>query len=313
MPRLPRILLAEPLDADAERRLEAAAEVVRPGATEDRALRAAVSDCVALITRTHTHVSRELLVSGKHLRVVGVAGVGTDRVDLDAARELGIVVLNTPDAAGDAVAEFTLALMLQLLRPVPRLAEDLKRGMYREARAVPHGVELRELTVGIVGMGRIGARVGRICSAGFGAKVLYNDIVDVGPFDFAAEAVDKSTIWSQADIVSLHVPLTDRTRGLVDAKVLERFQPHALLINTARGALIDSDALTAALLENRIGGAALDVTHPEPLPPGHPLFNTKNCILTPHVAARTSRGLRRMFAIVDAVLAHLARPAANLD
>jgi phosphoglycerate dehydrogenase-like enzyme len=246
-----------------------------------------------------------VLKAGKHLRVVGVAGVGTERVDTAAAEELGITVLNTAEASADAVAEFTVALMLQLLRPVPRLAGEYRQGHFKPARAEAHGNELGGLTVGIVGMGRIGSRVGRICNAGFGARVLYDDIVDVGPFPFETVAVDKPTIWSRSDIVTLHVPLTGLTRGLVNADVLAQFRPSAVLINTARGPVVDTEALTAALEQGRIAGAALDVIDPEPLPMEHPLFACERCILTPHVAARTVAGLRGMFGIVDLVLTFL--------
>ena len=297
--------MCESLDRASERRLEAAATVERPPASDEATLCRHIVDCDALLARTHTPVTRAVLEAGKRLRVVGFAGVGLDRIDLDAAKELGIEVLCTPTAAADAAAEFAVTLMLQLLRPVPRLAEAYRRGEFREARRTPHGRELRELTVGVVGMGRIGSRVGRICAAGFGAKVLYNDIVDVGPFSFEARSVDKPTLWTTADIVTLHVPLTDLTRGLIDGAVLEQFKPSALLINAARGPVVDSDALVTALRDGRIGGAALDVTDPEPLPNGHPLFDFDNCILTPHVAARTVGGISRMYAIVDDVIAFL--------
>jgi phosphoglycerate dehydrogenase-like enzyme len=135
--------------------------------------------------------------------------------------------------------------------------------------------------------------------------VLYNDIIPVGPFAFPADAVDKDTLWSASDIVTLHVPLTGQTRGLVNADVLARLRPTAFLINTARGAVVDADALTDALRSNCLAGAALDVTDPEPLPLDHPLFSCPNCLLTPHVAARTVGGLRRMFDIVDDVLEFL--------
>ncbi len=300
-----KVLLPDPLDADSEARLAASAEIVRPSDNDEAALLTLIADCDALIVRTHRQVTRRLLEAGKRLRVVGVAGVGTDRVDMEAARQLGIKVVNTPDAASDAVAELTAAFILQLLRPVPRLAKAYRQGLFHAARSHPHGRELRELTVGIVGMGRIGSRVGRICAAGFGARVLYNDIVPVGPFDFPAEATDKETIWSQSDVVTLHVPLTDLTRGLVNTDVLGRLRAGAVLINTARGAVVDTQALTVALQTGRLAGAALDVVEPEPLPVGHPLFACERCILTPHIAARTPGGLRRMFAVVDDVLAAL--------
>ncbi|MEW6200027.1 MAG: NAD(P)-dependent oxidoreductase [Planctomycetota bacterium] len=301
-----RILLVGRLEPDAEQRLAAAAQVVRAPSADEATLVRLIADCDALIVRTHTRVNRELLAAGRRLRVVGVAGVGTDLVDTAAAEALGIHLVNTPGAATAAVADLTLALILLLLRPVPRLAAAYQRGEFWAARAQPHGPELCELTVGIVGMGRIGSRVGRICAAGFGARVLYNDIVPVGPFDFPAESVDKPTLWARSDVVSLHVPLTDLTRGLVNSDVLARMRPAARLINTARGAVVDTMALTAALQDGRLAGAALDVTDPEPLPPDHPLFACDRCLLTPHVAARTPGGLRRMSGVVDDVLAVLS-------
>jgi len=299
-----RILLAEALDPDAEQRLEAGAIVVRAPRADEPTLRELVLDCDALVCRTHNRITRPVLEAGRRLRVVGVAGVGVDHVDVAAAQEIGITVLNTPAAATDAVADFTVALMLQLLRPIPRLAAEYRAGRFSAARAEPHGRELRELTVGLVGMGRIGSRVGRTCAAS-GARVLYNDLVPVGPFDFPAEPVEKGTIWSHSDIVSLHVPLTELTRGLIDAEVLSCFRPSTLLINTARGAVVDTAALTVALQTGQIAGAALDVTEPEPLPPDHALFACERCVVTPHVAARTYGGLRRMGAVVDDVLAFL--------
>jgi phosphoglycerate dehydrogenase-like enzyme len=306
-PHKPRILLPEPLDADADARLEAHAVVVRPPALDEPTLCRCIADCDALVARTSLPIPCRLLEAGAgRLRVVGVAGVGVDRVDVVAAEELGIQVLNTPAAASDAVAEFTVEMMLMLLRPIPRLAAEYRAGRFAAARERPHGCELRELTVGIVGMGRIGARVGRICAAGFGARVLYNDIVPVGPFDFPAQPADKDALWSQADIITLHVPLTDLTRGLINAATLARFKRAALLVNAARGAVVDTAALTAALQSGTLAGAAVDVTHPEPLPPDHPLLSCQNCIVTPHVAARTYGGLRRMFDVVDDVLRALA-------
>jgi D-3-phosphoglycerate dehydrogenase len=302
-----KILLGESLDADAERRLAAGAQVIRAPRGDEPTLKALIEDCDALIVRTNQRVPRRLLEAGRRLKVVGVAGVGLDNVDLAAAAELGIAVLNTPAAATDAVADLAVALMLQLLRPIPRLTEQYRRGDFQAARAQPHGREMGELTVGIVGMGRIGSRVGRTCAAGFGARVLYNDIVDVGPFDFAAERVEKDTVWAGSDVVTLHVPLTDATRTLVNDDVLARLRPTALLINTARGGVVDTAALTTALQEGRLAGVGLDVVEPEPLPPGHPLFACERCILTPHIAARTHRGMQRMCAVVDQVLEFLAR------
>ncbi|MGD8451848.1 MAG: NAD(P)-dependent oxidoreductase [Phycisphaerae bacterium] len=300
-----KILLTGPLNPDAEGRLAAGAEVVRPTGEGETALCAAVADCDAIVARTATKITRAVLAAGGRLRVVGVAGVGVDNVDIEAAKELGIAVVNTPAAAADAVAELAVALMLELLRPTGRLGAAYAAGQYRAAREQPHGVELATLTVGIVGMGRIGSRVGRICAAGFGARVLYNDIVDVGPFAYPAVAVDKDTLWAASDIVSLHVPLTPATRGLVGADVLGQMKPGARLINTSRGAVVETEALADAVGNGRLAGAALDVTEPEPLPAGHRLFACERCLLTPHVAARTHGGWARMHAVVDDVLEFL--------
>jgi phosphoglycerate dehydrogenase-like enzyme len=301
-----RILLTDPLDAEAEARLHAAADIVTPAARDESTLAAAIRDCHAVVARTHTPLTRHVLESARDLRVVGVAGVGLDRVDLGAASELGIAVVHTPAAASDAVAELAIGMMIQLLRPIPRLAADYRAGRFREARAEPHGGELRERTIGILGMGRIGSRVARIAAAGFGARVIYNDIARVGPFDFPVRSVDLPAFWSESDILSLHVPLTDRTRRMINASVLAALRPAALLINTSRGAVVDTDALVANLREERLAGAALDVTDPEPLLPGHPLLTMENCIVTPHIAARTFGGYRRMCDVVDDVLAQLA-------
>lgn len=302
-----RILLAEPLDADAERRLARAGEVVRAPDARPETLRRLIADCDAVVARTHTPIDAGLLAAAPRLRVIGVAGVGTDRVDLAAAGRHGVTVLSTPAAASDAVAELTVGFMLLLQRPVPRLAQAYREGRFREARAAPHGRELRGLTVGILGMGRIGSRVGRICAAGIGARVLYHDIAPVGPFDFPATAVDAETLWAESDILTLHVPLTEATRGLVNRETLGRLRPTALLINTARGAVVDTPALVEALRAGRLAAAALDVTDPEPLPTDHALLADERCIVTPHIASRTHEGLRRMHAIVDDVAAFLRR------
>lgn len=297
-----RILLAEALDAESEAKLDAAGTVVRAPAGDENTLRGLIGGCDALVCRTHNRVTRAVLAAGKRLRVVGVAGVGVDHVDLAAAEELGIRVVNTPGAATDAVADLALAFMLLLQRPLPRMMAAYRDGQFKTARAGAHGRELRELTIGIVGMGRIGSQVGQRCAAGCRARVLYNDIVPVGPFDFPAQAVTAEQLWAESDVVTLHVPLTPLTRGMINAAVLAKLKPGALLVNTARGAVVDTEALTSALQAGRLGGAALDVTDPEPLPPEHPLFACERCYVTPHIAARTYGGLRRMCAVVDSVL-----------
>lgn len=302
----PRILLAESLSPAHDARLRAAADVVLPARPDEASLIAAIGDCDAIVGRTHTPVSAYVIEAGRRLRVIGVAGVGLDRVDAAAAAARGIRVIHTPAASTHAVAELAAALLLQLLRPVARLADEYRAGRFREARAAAHGGELHDLTIGIIGMGRIGSTLGRICAAGFGARVIYHDIADVGPFDFPAARADADTVWHTADAVSLHVPLDDSTRRMAGISRFVSMKPAAMLINTSRGAVVDTPALVDALRQGRIAAAALDVTEPEPLPADHPLFGMPNCILTPHIAARTFGGLRRMCDVIDDVLAALA-------
>lgn len=307
--RQPTVLLAHGLDESAEARLDRAVHVIRPAHADEAGLAAAVGDCDGLIGRTSTPITRRVLEAGRRLRVVGIAGVGLDNVDLTAADELGIEVLHTPAAASDAVAELTVSLMLQLVRPTASLSERYRAGEFASLRETPAGRELRELTVGILGMGRIGSRVGRIVSAGFGARTIYHDVAPVGPFPFAAQSVDRATLWRECDILTLHVPLTDRTRGSLDEAAFAALARRPWLVNTARGAVVVTDALVAALRAGQIAGAALDVTDPEPLPAGHPLFSMRQCVVLPHVAARTPGGMRRMFAVVDDVIARLTGQA----
>ncbi len=306
-----RVLLAHPLDAEAEARLEAAAQVIRAPRGDEDTLIGLIGDCHGVVARTHTPLTRRVIETGRHLRVIGVAGVGLDRVDLEAAAERGVRVLHTPGAASDSVAELAVGLMIQLLRPIRAAQLGYRRGAFVEARAAALGHELRERTVGILGMGRIGSRVARICSAGFGARVLYRDIVEVGPFPFACESVELETLLRDSDVLTLHVPLTSTTRHMIDAAALRKMRRAAILINTARGAVIETDALVDALRGGALAGAALDVTDPEPLPIEHALFTLESALILPHMAARTPGGLRRMYAVVDDVLAELARSDAG--
>ena len=301
----PRILLAEPLDPATHARIAEQADVVFAPSSDEARLIAALPGVQGLVVRTHTRVTKAVIDAGSALRVIGVAGVGGERVDLAAASERGITVLSTPTAASDAVAELAVTLMLNLLRPIPQLAAAYAAGRFEDARRNPHGVELRDCTIGILGLGNIGSRVGRICAAGFGARVIYHDVADVRPIGFEAERVRADPLWRESDILTIHVPLTSETRGMIGRSVLEQMRPGARLVNTARGAIVDTTALIDALRSGRLAGAGLDVIEPEPVPPDHELFQMGSCILTPHIASRTHGGLWRMHAVADAVLAHL--------
>lgn len=270
--------------------------------TDEEVLKRAVRDCDALLVRTGSRVSREVIECAERLRVIGRGGVGLDNIDLQAARERGIEVVYTPGAATNAVAELTIGLMIALVRRVVVGDAAVRAGRFTEERKAHRAGELSQLTLGIVGMGRIGQAVARRCLNGFKMRVIYNDIADVTPLEINATSVSKETLYGDADVVSLHVPLTDETRGLIDAAALSRFKPGAFLVNTARGAVVDGIALAEALTSGRLGGAALDVFDPEPLPRDHPMMRAPNTCFTPHVGARTRTGLARMNEVVDDVI-----------
>jgi len=265
-------------------------------------LATAVQDADALLVRTYARVTRAVLEQATRLRVIGRAGVGLDNIDLEAARDHDIVVVHTPAAATHSVAELTIGLMIGLERRLVHADRAVRGGRFQEARKQATCRELHGLTLGIVGMGRIGRCVGRIGACGLGMRVIYNDIVDMEPLDFPADFVGKPALIQTADVVTLHVPLTPLTRGLVDGPRLATMKSSATLINTARGGVVDLDALAAAVQAGTPAGVALDVYAPEPPPPDHPIFQTPNVMLSSHIGARTAAGIARMERVVDDVV-----------
>lgn len=218
------------------------------------------------------------------LRQISRVGVGYDSIDVPAARARGIQVTHTPDGPWPAVAELTVGLMIDLLRWVGPTDRDVKNGKW--VRRI--GRRLSKVTVGIVGVGRIGKAVIRHIANGFpGVRILANDLVPDTVFgdEFGIEWVDKERLYREADIISLHVPLTRLTRNLIAAEQLAVMQPTSCLINTARGGMIDEPALAAALADKRLAGAAIDVFAREPYK--GPLAEFDNCILTAHIAGNT--------------------------
>ena len=297
-----QIVFAEKFAAGAIERMRAIGDVTVLDDHSEESLKAAVRDCDAVLVRTYAPMSRTVLESAKRLRVIGRGGVGLENIDLAAARERGIAVVYTPAAATDAVAELTVGLMIALLRKIPAGDTAVRSGRLAEVRQVWSGRELSELTLGIVGLGRIGRAVARRCRNGFGMSVLYNDIVAPGWLDFAAAAVGKEELYAKSDVISLHVPLTDQTRQLINTTTLARFKPGSVLINTARGAVVNNGALAHALASGTLAGAALDVFDPEPPPADDVLLHAPNTLLTPHIGARTERGLARMNDVVEDVI-----------
>lgn len=295
-------MFAEPFDDAAVERMRGVGRVTCLESCDEQSLMRIAGDCDALLVRTRSNVTRRVIENGKRLRVIGRGGSGVDNIDIEAARERGVAVVYTPEASTEAVAELTIGLMIALLRGVLAGDNGVRGGAFAESRARCLGPELGELTVGIVGLGRIGKAVARRCRNGFGMTVVYNDIVEPGLLDFVASAMDKDALYAGADVVSLHVPLTAETKGLIDGATLAKFKHGAVLINTSRGAVVDGVALAEALAAGRLAGAALDVFDPEPLPADHPLLSAPNTLFTPHIGARTPGSLARMNAVVEDVV-----------
>lgn len=296
------IVISEGFEHAAIARAQAVARVTVLTTGDERALKEAVRDCDALLVRTSAAVTRDVIEQAGRLRVIGRAGSGLDNIDVEAARKRGILVIHTPDAATNAVADLTVGLMIALVRGITICDAAVRAGRFAKERSHYETPELSELTLGIVGLGRIGKAVARRCFHGFAMRILYNDILDVEPFDFEATPTGKAQLYRQADVVSLHLPLTERTRRLIEGEALTQFKRGSFLINTARGAVVDSVALADALESGHLAGAALDVFDLEPLPEGHPLLTAPNTLFTPHVGARTRTGLARMNAVVDEVI-----------
>jgi D-3-phosphoglycerate dehydrogenase len=300
----PVILLYEPIHTDAVAMLEKKAEVRRPESLDEDALLTQVADVDGIVVRANGQVNRRLMEAAPRLKVVGRHGTGVENVDLQAAAELGIVVVNTPEANAESVAEHCLGTMLLLSKHILQADRALRGGIWK-ARYQLIGSELLHKTLGIVGFGRIGQRVAALCHSALAMPVLYHDVVNYPQAEIQLEArrVPLDKLLETADVVSLHVPLLPETRCMIDEEALRRMKPSAYLINTSRGQVVDQMALVRALQEGWIAGAGLDVFDPEPLPPGSPPLALDNVVVTPHMASHTGEALRRMAMVDDDVLA----------
>jgi D-3-phosphoglycerate dehydrogenase len=297
-----KIAFAEAYGPSAVERLRKVGEVTLLEDCDPVSLKRGVRDCHALLVRTASRVTRAVIEQGSNLRVIARGGIGVDNIDVAAARERGIQVVHTPWAATDAVADLTVGLILNLHRGIHTSDRMVRAGRFTEARRLETRPELSQLVLGIVGMGRIGTAVGRRGCRGLGMRVLYNDIRPIDGLDFQATPTTKDDLYAGSDIISLHVPLTDQTRGLIGVEALAKFKPGAFLVNTARGAVVDAVALVDALRTGRLAGAALDVYDPEPPSPDHPLLSAPNTLLTAHIGARTAAAQARMDDVVDDVI-----------
>ncbi|MDQ3468353.1 MAG: phosphoglycerate dehydrogenase [Actinomycetota bacterium] len=247
------------------------------------------------------------------VRVLSRSGIGFDNVDVEAATERGIVVCTAPEAPTVSTAEHTVALILAAAKRLVPNQLRLRAGSGDYVRA-NDGIELDGRTLGLVGYGRIARRVHRAMAALDMTVIAHDPYVEPG--GDAIELVGFDELLARADVISLHAPLGPATRHLVDAAAFSALRPGAVLVNAARGGLVDHDALLGALDTGQVGAAALDVTEPEPLPPDHPLLHRDDVIVTPHIASATDAGLLRLYQhAIDNALAVLAggRPSSIVN
>ena len=298
----PNIVVTEPLNDKTLAYLDENASVVR---CDPDSVANVIGDADGLIVRTYTTVDEALLARAPRLKVVGRAGVALDNIDVPACRRRGIEVVHTPAANTLGVVDYTIAAILRMNRrfwPMPGAmsAED-----FHAARKQTFGCFLASMTLGIIGAGRIGSRVGRAAAA-LGMTVLYNDILDI-ELDYPGERVDKPTLYGRSDIVTIHTPLTDLTRHLICAESLAQFKAGAEFINAARGACVNYYDLAAAIRSGRLAAATIDCHDPEPPPPDYPMFglDAERVTLTPHIAARVPQAMANMCDVVYDVIAVL--------
>lgn len=289
--------------------------VYRPGLKGEELL-AEVANSDALITRSGTSVTQELVNAGPRLRIVGRAGVGLDNVDVEACTARGILVINAPTANILSATEHTMAMMLSLCRNIPEAHASVRRGEWTRSKFM--GVELSGKTLGVIGFGRIGTRVTTRARAFDMRVIAYDPYIASTAFDKAgAKQVSLEELLAQADVITVHTPLTDETRGMLGAIEIAKMKDGVIVLNIARGGIYEEQALADALNAGKVAGAAIDVYVDEPPPAGHPLLTAKNAILSPHIGANTIEAQDRVAVqtaemVIDALHGSIFVSAVNL-
>ena len=281
-----KVLIADPIAEEGIEILRTVAEVDIKTGLKPEELVAIIGDYEGLLVRSQTQVTAEVIAAGTKLQVIGRAGVGIDNIDVDEATRRGIVVVNAPTGNTVSAAEHTLALMLALARHIPQASTALKGGVWQRSKYM--GTELRGKTLGIVGLGNVGSEVARR------ARAFEMRVIGCDPFvseDMAAslqvELVPMERLLKESDFITLHLPLTPQTKGLIGPKEMAMVKPTVRIINCARGGLIDEELLAKAVEEKRIAGAAVDVFIEEPATESV-LFDIDEIIVTPHLGASTA-------------------------
>ena len=304
-----RVLIADniALEGLEPLRIDDRFELINAGLLQGDKLADALADVDAVIVRSAAKVPREVLRHADRLKIIGRAGVGVDTIDVDAATERGIAVLNAPSGNTISAAELAMALLMSVVRKVAAADRSMKAGKWDRAKF--SGTELYLKTLGLIGAGRIGGEVAKR-ARGFGMRVLVYDpfLTDERARALGGEPSTLDELLRRSDAVTLHVPLTDGTRHMIGEAQLALMKPTAVLVNAARGGIVDEAALVRALSEKRLAGAALDVFEAEPLPADHPLRTLDSVVLTPHLGASTEEAQQNVAveiaeAVRDALLA----------
>jgi D-3-phosphoglycerate dehydrogenase len=297
------VLLYEDMHEAGKAILSEKAEILSASSLEESSLIKEVKEVDGIIVRANGRVSRKMMESAPKLKVIGRHGVGMENIDLEAATEKGIWVVNTPDANDISVAEHFFGLALILSKMLKKADAALREGRFA-VRYQYIGKELHGKTLGILGFGRIGKAVGRIGYKGFDMKVLYYDAVryEETEKEIKAEKVGLEEVLTRSDYISINLPMLPETKGLLKAREFGLMKPSAYIINLARGPIWDERALYAVLKEGRIAGAGSDVYEVEPAAKDHPLFQLENFVGTPHMAAHTDEALRRMSLVAEDIV-----------
>lgn len=247
-------------------------------------------DYSGLVTMLSDKIDAKFLENNSHLKVIANYAVGTNNIDVAAATKIGIKVGNTPDVLTNATADLALALLMGVSRNLLPAAKSVKDGKWSKWEPLGfRGVELKGKTLGIFGAGRIGQCFAKKCKTALGMNILYSSRSQKSDFEtsYDAQKVSFEKLLEQSDVLSLHCPLTDQTKGLMDVERFQQMKTGSILINTARGELCDQSALFEVLRSNHLYGAGLDVTTPEPLPADSPLLSLENILILPHIGSAT--------------------------
>jgi D-3-phosphoglycerate dehydrogenase len=299
----PIVLLFEPIHERALDQLKQRAEVRMADSLDEKALLKVVPNVDGIIIRANGRVTRALMEAAPKLKVIARHGTGVEAIDREAANELGITVVNSPEANFESVAEQCLAFMLILGKRIREADQAIRTGDW-DSRYRLIGDELQAKTLGLIGLGKIGHRVAEMAQRALSMSILYFDLVEYpqAEKDLGALRVSLDNLLRESDYVSIHVPLLPTTRGLIGADELKKMKPKAYLINSSRGAVVDQGALIQALQEGWIAGAGLDVYDPEPIADDDPLLSLQNVILSPHMAGHTDEALYRMAQVAEDVM-----------